>query len=168
MTWAKNRGYAMLDVNVLERPYPKQRVSLHFIQLYSSSSNPCIFSYGIRTTMLERRWFIFGTTTSSTFSRDRSTIGSTSCRCRLSDARRIILIGHGPGCAPVMSLIQQRGEYPLSLSCICALGHISSAASSVMKTVCGVVQVVGLHTIPATPRDMAELRTWYYDVRSQY
>ena len=28
---------------------------------------------------------------------------------RLTDARQVILIGHGPGCAPIMSLIQQRG-----------------------------------------------------------
>lgn len=38
------------------------------------------------------------------------------------------------------------------------------AATSVMKIVRGVAQVVGLHTVPATPRDMEGLRQWYYEV----
>nr|VWO99350.1 Transcriptional repressor TUP1 [Ganoderma boninense] len=66
---------------------------------------------------------------------------------QLTDARQVILIGHGPGCAPLMSLIQQR-------------------ATSVMKTVKGVVQVVGHHNVPYTPRDMEVLRQWYYDASS--
>lgn len=37
-----------------------------------------------------------------------------NCHPRLTDARQVILIGHGPGCAPIMSLIQQRGT-PASL-----------------------------------------------------
>ena len=37
-------------------------------------------------------------------------------------------------------------------------------AASVMKTVQGVVQVVGLHNIPATPRDAPALRQWYFEV----
>ncbi|TFK85072.1 histone deacetylase complex protein [Polyporus arcularius HHB13444] len=108
MTWAKGRGYAMLDVNVLERPNPKQKLR------HTEDHAGAVLVY---------LWDNY---------------------IQLSDARRIILIGHGPGCAPVMSLIQQR-------------------PSSVMRTVRGVVQVVGLHTIPATPRDMGELRQWYYD-----
>ncbi|KAI0661449.1 histone deacetylase complex protein [Cubamyces menziesii] len=63
---------------------------------------------------------------------------------QLTAARQLILVGHGPGCAAIMSLIQQR-------------------AASVMKTVQGVVQVVGLHNIPATPRDAPALRQWYFE-----
>ena len=85
------------------------------------------------------------------------------CYLRLTDARQVILIGHGPGCAPVMSLIQQRGMSTFP----CARGlHIDRsciAATSVMKTVKGVVQVVGHHNVPYTPRDMEVLRQWYYD-----
>ncbi|TBU50538.1 histone deacetylase complex protein [Dichomitus squalens] len=63
---------------------------------------------------------------------------------QLTDARQVILVGHGPGCAALMSLVQQR-------------------ATGVMKSVQGVAQVVGNHNVPATPRDMEGLRQWYYD-----
>lgn len=43
MTWAKGRGYAMLDVNVLERPNPKQKVR-RLNQMHIRLSYPFISS----------------------------------------------------------------------------------------------------------------------------
>ena len=37
-----------------------------------------------------------------------------------------------------------------------------------MKMVRGVAQVVGLHNVPTTPRDMEALREWYYTVSTLY
>ncbi len=37
-------------------------------------------------------------------------------------------------------------------------------AASVLKTVEGVVQVVGLHNVPTTPPNTPSLRQWYFDV----
>jgi len=62
---------------------------------------------------------------------------------QLSVARRVILIGHGPGCEALMSLMRQR---PVN----------------VVKCVQAVVQVVGNHNIPVTPADLSSLRQWYY------
>ncbi|PSR81152.1 hypothetical protein PHLCEN_2v6487 [Hermanssonia centrifuga] len=61
----------------------------------------------------------------------------------LTEARQVVLIGHGPGCQNLMDLLNQR-------------------TVSVMKSVRAVVQVVGNYNIPATPRDADELRNWYY------
>ncbi|KAI0633452.1 histone deacetylase complex protein [Trametes polyzona] len=63
---------------------------------------------------------------------------------QLTNARRVVLVGHGPGCDAVMSMIQQR-------------------TTSVMRLVRGVVQVVGLRTIPATPKNNIPLREWYFN-----
>ncbi|KAH9930390.1 histone deacetylase complex protein [Amylocystis lapponica] len=62
---------------------------------------------------------------------------------QLSDARRVVLIGHGPGCEALMELMRQR-------------------ASNVMRCVHAVVQVVGNHQVPMTPVDIPNLRQWYY------
>lgn len=61
---------------------------------------------------------------------------------QLTDARKIALIGHGPGCAAIMSLLQNR-------------------AISSMRSVRAVVQVVGSYNVPAAPRDIPELSHWY-------
>ena len=37
-------------------------------------------------------------------------------------------------------------------------------AVGVMRTVRGVVQVVGHHNVPVTPMDLPQLRKWYYEV----
>ncbi|KAI0723546.1 histone deacetylase complex protein [Earliella scabrosa] len=108
ISWAKREQYAILDVNLLEKPYPKQK--MRGVEDHAAA-------------VLVYLWDNY---------------------IQLSDARAVIFVGHGPGCAPVMGLLQQR-------------------ASGVMKTVRGVVQVVGLHNVPATPRDMDELRKWYYE-----
>nr|VWO99336.1 Transcriptional repressor TUP1 [Ganoderma boninense] len=113
LTWARKESYAVLDVNVFGKPFPKTK--LKNIDDYASAVMVYLWDNYIQ----------------------------------LTDARQVILIGHGPGCAPLMSLIQQR-------------------ATSVMKTVKGVVQVVGHHNVPYTPRDMEVLRQWYYDASSLY
>lgn len=62
---------------------------------------------------------------------------------QLSNAERIILIGHGPGCQPIMELVEQRFV-------------------SVRKKVKLVVQVVGTSKIPIAPRhNDNEIRVWY-------
>ncbi|KAJ7770150.1 histone deacetylase complex protein [Mycena maculata] len=60
---------------------------------------------------------------------------------QLCNATSIILIGHGPGCAILMDLIDLR-------------------ATSVMKTVRGVVQVIGNSTL-RPPKAALDLREWY-------
>lgn len=82
---------------------------------------------------------------------------------RLTAARRVILMGHGPGCNAIMSMIQQRGESPHPCSHK-SVAKVRIPAASVVKTVEGVVQVVGLHNIPTTPPNTGNLRQWYFDV----
>ncbi|KDQ57529.1 hypothetical protein JAAARDRAFT_686851 [Jaapia argillacea MUCL 33604] len=61
----------------------------------------------------------------------------------LSNAKRVVLIGQGPGCSAMMELMQQR-------------------STRIMKVVPLVVQVVGHGKIPATLREPEDLRKWYY------
>ncbi|KAF7792303.1 hypothetical protein EIP86_003339 [Pleurotus ostreatoroseus] len=60
----------------------------------------------------------------------------------LTEARRVILVGHGPGCQSLLYLLENR-------------------TTSVMKLVRGIVQVVGISHIPTVPKDSTELRKWY-------
>ncbi|KAI0829722.1 histone deacetylase complex protein [Trametes gibbosa] len=108
LTWAKVKGYAVLDVNVFPKPFPKSKLK------HTDDYGGAVMVY---------LWDNY---------------------VQLTAARRVVLIGHGPGCNPIMGLIQQR-------------------AVSVMKSVLGVVQVVGLHTIPTTPPNIMPLRQWYYE-----
>ncbi|KAG6845886.1 hypothetical protein H0H87_000692 [Tephrocybe sp. NHM501043] len=61
---------------------------------------------------------------------------------RLSGARHVFLMGHGPGSRPIMDLLERR-------------------TASVMKVVKGVVQIVGHSTIPTTPKYVEDLAAWY-------
>ncbi|KAI8994037.1 histone deacetylase complex protein [Trametes punicea] len=119
LTWAKNEGYAVLDVNVFPKPYPKSKARM------LDSCADCT----------SRRY---------TSSHSAVMVYLWDNYVQLTSARRVVLVGHGPGCAAVMSLIQQR-------------------ATGVMRSVQGVVQVVGIHNVPTTPRDAGALRQWYYD-----
>ncbi|KAI0074161.1 histone deacetylase complex protein [Panus rudis PR-1116 ss-1] len=56
--------------------------------------------------------------------------------------RKVVLVGHGPGCEAIMNLLTER-------------------TVSVMKLAIGVIQIVGNQTVPMTPRDAPEIRTWY-------
>ncbi|KAF8345892.1 histone deacetylase complex protein [Amanita rubescens] len=68
---------------------------------------------------------------------------------QLSNAERIVLIGHGPGCQPMMELIENR-------------------FTSVKTLVKMVIQVVGISKIPSTPRNDDEMRIWYKNASHQY
>ncbi|KAK0461024.1 uncharacterized protein EV420DRAFT_1640527 [Desarmillaria tabescens] len=63
---------------------------------------------------------------------------------QLSNAQRVILIGHGPGCQPMIDLLQQRW-------------------SSVSTKVKGVVQVVGHLKVPLVPTHPDEIIPWYLE-----
>ncbi|CDO76009.1 hypothetical protein BN946_scf184665.g1 [Trametes cinnabarina] len=108
--WAKSEGYAVLDVNVFPKPFPKSKRAQAKHDDYAGAVMVYLWDNYVQ----------------------------------LTAAREVVLVGHGPGCAAVMSLIQQR-------------------PAGVMKSVQGVVQVVGLHHVPATPRDPSSLRQWYYN-----
>ncbi|KAI0690095.1 histone deacetylase complex protein [Cytidiella melzeri] len=62
---------------------------------------------------------------------------------QLTEARKIVLIGHGPGCQTLMHLLNNR-------------------TISLMRFVKGIIQVVGNYNVPSTPEN-PELRVWYYD-----
>ncbi|OJT11513.1 Histone deacetylase clr3 [Trametes pubescens] len=108
LTWAKAEGYAVLDVNVYPKPFPKSKLK------HTDDYGGAVMVY---------LWDNY---------------------VQLTAARRVVLVGHGPGCNAIMSLIAQR-------------------AASVLKTVEGVVQVVGLHNVPTTPPNTPSLRQWYFD-----
>ncbi|KAF8070511.1 histone deacetylase complex protein [Lyophyllum atratum] len=61
---------------------------------------------------------------------------------QLSSARRVIIIGHGPGSRPIMELLERR-------------------TASVMKTVRAIIQIVGHSTVPATPKYADDVTEWY-------
>jgi len=61
---------------------------------------------------------------------------------QLSSAQRIILIGHGPGCKPLIDLVNRR-------------------VTSVTKSVKAIVQVIGPQKSPSFPLDIEDARNWY-------
>ncbi|KAF4563367.1 Histone deacetylase hda1 [Pleurotus pulmonarius] len=60
----------------------------------------------------------------------------------ISNARRIVVISHGPGSQLLMELINER-------------------STTVMRTVKAVVQIVGLSRSPAVPKYADDVRSWY-------
>ncbi|CAE6424634.1 unnamed protein product [Rhizoctonia solani] len=64
-------------------------------------------------------------------------------RCRLSDAREIVIVTHGTAGLSVMGLINERFQ-------------------NLRTKVKAVVQVCGMHTIPAVPKFQDEMRKWYF------
>ena len=80
---------------------------------------------------------------------------------RLSSAKRIILIGHGPGVLGISELLESRSEYFNYFRLV----HISSyLAAGVMRFVKLVVQVVGYTKIPLVPKKGPDLSAWYQKV----
>jgi histone deacetylase 6 len=61
---------------------------------------------------------------------------------QLSGAQRVVLIGHGPGCDPLITLLNDR-------------------SSSIQKTVKAILQIVGHSSVPRIPADVGDLRPWY-------
>ncbi|KAI0317227.1 histone deacetylase complex protein [Amylostereum chailletii] len=61
----------------------------------------------------------------------------------LSNAKKVILVGHGPGVAGLMELVNHR-------------------TAGVMDYVKLVAQVVGYSKVPLLPRNSGELTSWYY------
>ncbi|KAF8806401.1 histone deacetylase complex protein [Phlegmacium glaucopus] len=61
---------------------------------------------------------------------------------QLSSAQRIILIGHGPGCKPLIDLVNRR-------------------VTSVTKSAKAIVQVMGPQKSPSFPSDIEDARNWY-------
>lgn len=86
--------------------------------------------------------------------------------CRLTDARKIVLIGHGPGTQALMHLLNNRGGRPFLPPAYCRFSSKRSiAAVGLMRSVKGVIQVVGDWNVPATPADNPDVRSWYWKVR---
>ncbi|KAF9475778.1 histone deacetylase complex protein [Pholiota conissans] len=61
---------------------------------------------------------------------------------QLSNAQRIVFIGHGPGCKPLVDLVNHR-------------------TVSVIKVVKVFIQVLGLQKMPSCPQDTEDARAWY-------
>ncbi|THG92620.1 hypothetical protein EW026_g8342 [Hermanssonia centrifuga] len=112
--WVKKAGYALLDVNL----FPK-------LSLVPKPRNKDAKNKDARDYASDVMIYLWDNYIS------------------LTEARQVVLIGHGPGCQNLMDLLNQR-------------------TVSVMRSVRAVVQVVGNYNIPATPRDADELRNWYY------
>ena len=84
---------------------------------------------------------------------------------RLSAAKRIILVGHGPGVVGISELLESRSEHSDHFQ---FMVHASSfPAAGVMRYVKLVVQVVGYTRIPLVPRKGPDLSTWYQKVRTR-
>jgi histone deacetylase 6 len=61
---------------------------------------------------------------------------------QLSSAQSVVLIGHGPGCRPLIDLVNRR-------------------AMTVTKFVKAFIQVIGLQKMPSFPADLEDARVWY-------
>lgn len=81
---------------------------------------------------------------------------------RLSSAQRVILIGHGPGCRPLIDLVNRRGN----LIPFWVIFDWHHPAKSVTKFVKAFIQVVGLQKMPSFPADVEDVRVWYQNVSS--
>ncbi|KAF8909826.1 histone deacetylase clr3 [Mucidula mucida] len=68
-------------------------------------------------------------------------LGTITSR-NLSEARRIVFIGHGLGCAPMINFLDKRW-------------------AATEKKVKSIVQLVGIGDLPSTPYISAEFRAWY-------
>ncbi|CAL1706955.1 unnamed protein product [Somion occarium] len=106
--WVKDSGYALLDINVLPKPFATKKLAR------GSGNYPGELMTYIWDNYIE-----------------------------MVSARRVVLIGHGPGCEALMYLISHR-------------------TVAVMRMVTAVVQVVGHSNLPATPRDAGDIMTWYH------
>ena len=82
---------------------------------------------------------------------------------RLSGAKNVIVIGHGPGCAAVMELLARRSQYKYHLARLYAEGVLS--AQNILRHAKAVCMIVGHTEVPELPSSSREMRDWYMDVR---
>jgi len=108
ITWVKNAGYSLVDINLYPKPsdLPLPR-KFHFEDVSKE--------------VLVYLWDNY---------------------IQLSGAQKIIILGHGPGCRPLVDLVNHR-------------------ATSVMRHVKAFIQVLGPQRMPTSPKD-PDPRTWYH------
>ncbi|KAJ3883543.1 histone deacetylase complex protein [Lentinula edodes] len=115
MRWINGEGYALLDVNLYPKPFTS--VSQNSKRLSNKKNAE---RYDDTTALLTYLWDNY---------------------IHLSGAKKIVFIGHGPACQPLMNLIDAR-------------------FNSINRYVKAVVQVVGFSKVPVTPKK-DEFRSWY-------
>ncbi|KAJ3934732.1 MAG: histone deacetylase complex protein [Lentinula lateritia] len=115
MRWINGEGYALLDVNLYPKPFTS--VSQNSKRL---SNKKNLERYDDTTALLTYLWDNY---------------------IHLSGAKKVVFIGHGPACQPLMNLIDAR-------------------FNSINRYVKAVVQVVGFAKVPVTPKK-DEFRSWY-------
>ncbi|KAH7874747.1 histone deacetylase complex protein [Lentinula edodes] len=115
MRWINGEGYALLDVNLYPKPFTS--VSQNSKRLSNKKNAE---RYDDTTALLTYLWDNY---------------------IHLSGAKKIVFIGHGPACQPLMNLIDAR-------------------FNSINRYVKAVVQVVGFAKVPVTPKK-DEFRSWY-------
>lgn len=114
IAWVRSEGYALVDVNMFPRPFSTTPLPINMRSKNNMVENPS-------RDLLVYLWDNY---------------------IQLSNAQRIILIGHGQGCQTLMDLFQKR-------------------PANMIKYVNLVVQVVGTAKIPLIPKDSNELKAWY-------
>ncbi|KAH7888763.1 histone deacetylase clr3 [Phlebopus sp. FC_14] len=112
IAWVKRENYALLDVNLFPRPFVAS--ALPKPPRSKAPDNPS-------KDLMIYLWDNY---------------------VQLSNAQRIVFIGHGPGCQSLMDMFSDR---PVSM----------------IRYVDLVVQVVGTTKIPLIPKDYDDLRVWY-------
>ncbi|KAL4078462.1 hypothetical protein V8B97DRAFT_1865803 [Scleroderma yunnanense] len=113
IAWVKAENYALLDVNLFPRPFVTTPLPIN------ARSKAAVGSPG--RDLLVYLWDNY---------------------VQLSNARNIVLVGHGQGCQALMELFQRR-------------------PANMIKYVNVVVQVVGTAKLPLISKDSDELRVWY-------
>ncbi|KAG7094672.1 hypothetical protein E1B28_005492 [Marasmius oreades] len=130
VAWVKSEGYSLLDINLFPKP------TLAVTTSKRSKSTPDIGKQV--ATYLWDNYIQYD----SLFRKSWGVMDNFLPDNRLSSARRIILIGHGPGGQAIMDLLENR-------------------TMSVTNTVRAVIQVVGHDKVPIVPKYSDELRVWY-------
>ncbi|KAJ3748805.1 histone deacetylase complex protein [Lentinula detonsa] len=115
MRWINEEGYALLDVNLYPKPFASVSQNTKRTSNKKNSER-----YDDTTALLTYLWDNY---------------------IHLSGAQKIVFIGHGPACQPLMNLIDAR-------------------FNSITRNVKAVVQVVGYSKVPFTPKK-DDFRSWY-------
>ncbi|KAF9529381.1 histone deacetylase clr3 [Crepidotus variabilis] len=116
--WVKRKGYAILDANLYSKPSDTLQVAI------SKAAR------GAKTKIVETPV-------------DKLLMYLWDNYIQLSGADKIVFIGHGPGCKPLIDLLNTR-------------------AQSIKKSVKAIVQVVGPQIRGVVPRAVDDMREWYH------